>query len=179
MNRLLVALLLASAQPLAAQAPQKSEGATNPVMGSTRPHYERVKDYLLRAAEQMPEEHYAFRPTPEVRTFGEMIGHLADTQYYFCSTALGEENPQKEELEKTRTTKTALVEAIRASFEYCDRSYEMTDARVTRSVQLSGREQLPLSMLILNVGHGNEHYGNIVTYMRMKGLVPPSSQPRS
>jgi uncharacterized damage-inducible protein DinB len=126
----------------------------------------------------MPEEHYAFRPTPEVRTFAQLIGHIANTQYFFCSSALGEANPDARDFEKTHTTKTALSEVIQASFKYCDRAYAMPDAQATKWQAMKGwGERAPLSILILNIGHNNEHYGNIVTYMRMKGLVPPSSQP--
>lgn len=176
--RFVFVLALLSLQILSVQAAQDSSAAANPVIASTRPTYDQVKDYILRAVEQMPEEHFAFRPTPDVRTFGQLIGHIASTQYFFCSAALNERNPDTREFEKTHTTKAALTEAIRASFKYCDRAYEMTDAQATRRQAISGwGERAPLSILVLNIGHDFEHYGNIVTYMRLKGMVPPSSQP--
>jgi uncharacterized damage-inducible protein DinB len=151
----------------------------DPVMASTRPLYDQVKGYITRAADQMPEEHYPYRPTPEVRTFGELIAHIATTQYFFCAAALGEANPEPRDFEKGPTTRRVLTEGLQGSFKYCDRAYALSDAQVTKWQPIKGfGERAPLSILILNIGHNNEHYGNIVTYMRMKGLVPPSSQPR-
>jgi uncharacterized damage-inducible protein DinB len=149
-----------------------------PVMAATIPEYERVKGYLLRSAEQMPEEHYAFKPTPVIRSFGQLVGHVAATQYVFCAAARNEPNPRPEAFEKTRTAKAALVAALRASFEYCDSAFKMTDAQAITTVKIPNwGEQAPLSILVLNIAHDNEHYGNVVTYLRLKGLVPPSSQP--
>jgi uncharacterized damage-inducible protein DinB len=147
-------------------------------VASVRLTYDSVKDYILRSVDQMSEENYAFRPTPEVRTFGQIIGHLANDQYLFCSAALGEKNPEAQDIEKTRTNKAGLAEAIRASFKYCDRAYQMGDAQAIKWQAIQGfGERAPLAMLVLNAAHNDEHYGNIVTYMRIKGMVPPSSQP--
>jgi uncharacterized damage-inducible protein DinB len=157
---------------------QTATQAPGLVMAATVPEYERVKDFLLRSAEQMPEEHYAFKPTQAVRSFGEIVGHLAEVQYMFCAAARNEPNPQPEKFEKTRPTKARLVEALRASFSYCDTAYAMTDARATATVKIPDwGERAPLSILVLNISHDSEHYGNLVTYLRLKGLVPPSSQP--
>ena len=158
---------------------QAQQPPANPVVASARPLHEQVKGYILRAVDQMSEEHYGFRPTSDVRTFGQLIAHIATTQYVFCSAALGEPSPDARDFEKSHTTKAALTEAIQASFKYCDRAYEMSDEQATKWQTIKGwGERAPLSILILNIGHNNEHYGNIVTYMRLKGLVPPSSQPR-
>jgi uncharacterized damage-inducible protein DinB len=168
-------LLCCACTTLVSQAQQPP---ANPVVESARPLHEQVKGYVLRAVDQMPEEHYGFKPTPDVRSFGQLIAHIATTQYLFCSAALGEQNPETRDFEKSHTTKTALAEAIQASFKYCDRAYVMPDAQATKWQAIKGwGERAPLSILILNIGHNNEHYGNIVTYMRLKGLVPPSSQP--
>lgn len=161
-------------------AAQGAPAPSNPAVASVRLTYDSVKDNILRSVDQMSEENYAFRATPEVRTFGQIIGHLANDQYLFCAAALGEANPEtKQDFEKTRTNKAGLAEAIRASFKYCDRAYQMSDAQATKwqTIPRFG-ERAPLAMLVLNAAHDNEHYGNIVTYMRIKGLVPPSSQPQ-
>jgi uncharacterized damage-inducible protein DinB len=171
---LLLVFCISATLPVRAQQPP-----ANPIVESARPLHDQVKGYILRAVDQMPDEHYAFKPTPDVRNFGQLIAHVATTQYLFCSAALGEQNPDARDFEKSHTTKAALSEAIRASFTYCDRAYAMSDAQATRWQTIKGwGERAPLSILILNIGHNNEHYGNIVTYMRLKGLVPPSSQPR-
>ena len=174
MITIVFALLLA----LAGSGPSARQAPAGPVMAATIPEYERMKEYLLRSAEQMPEEHYAFKPTPVVRSFGQVVGHVASTQYVFCAAARNEPNPQTEEFEKTRTAKARLVEALRASFEYCDSAYKMTDTQATAVSKIPNwGERAPLSILVLNISHDSEHYGNIVTYLRLKNLVPPSSQP--
>jgi uncharacterized damage-inducible protein DinB len=171
-----IAVLLAVLSTFGNGSPQAKTSA-GPVMAATVPEYERVKEYLLQSAEQMPEEHYAFKPTPAVRSFGQLVGHVAGTQYVFCAAARNEPNPQPEDFEKTRTAKAGLVAALRASFEYCDFAFKMTDAQATATVKIPNwGERAPLSILVLNIAHDNEHYGNVVTYFRLKGLVPPSSQ---
>ena len=171
---------LAAAQGASAPVKPAAAAPSNPAVASVRLAYDSVKDYILRSVDQMSEENYAFRPTPEVRTFGQIIGHLANEQYVFCAAALGEPNPEtKQDFEKTRTNKAGLAEAIRASFKYCDRAYQMSDAQATKWQTIPDfGERAPLAMLTLNAGHNAEHYGNIVTYMRIKGMVPPSSQPQ-
>jgi uncharacterized damage-inducible protein DinB len=137
-----------------------------------------VKNNLVKAAEKMPEENYAFKPAPEVRSFGQIVGHVADAQYLFCSAALGEKNPAPG-IEKSKTTKADLVQALNEAFAYCDKAYNgMTDAHAAEMVKFFGRDQAKLTVLAFNNAHNDEHYGNIVTYMRMKGLVPPSSESR-
>lgn len=166
--------MAAAAMLLLPAAVAAQEG--NPLVTSTRALYDMSKGFITAAAEQMPEEHYGFRPTEEVRTFGELVGHIANAHYAFCSSALGERSPMSENLEQTKTTKADLVAALKASFEYCDRAYGLTDAQATEMTNVFGARQPKLYALNFNVAHDNEHYGNIVTYMRMKGLVPPSSQ---
>lgn len=134
-----------------------------------------AKGNVVKAAEQMPEEHFAFKPTPAVRSFGEIIGHVANANYMICSTALGEASPNKANLEKT-TAKADLVKAVKDSFGYCDKAYQMADAKALEAVDLFGAKTNRLGVLAFNAAHDMEHYGNLVTYMRLKGLVPPSSQ---
>jgi uncharacterized damage-inducible protein DinB len=136
-----------------------------------------VKNNILKSADKMPEEHYAFKPTPEVRSFGQLIGHIADAQYLFCSAALGEKNPAPG-IEKSKTTKADLSAAVKEAFAYCDKAYALSDDQVTQAVKFFGAERTKLGVLSFNSMHNMEHYGNIVTYMRLKGLVPPSSEGR-
>jgi uncharacterized damage-inducible protein DinB len=151
--------------------------ADSPLVGSTRVLYEQVKGFITQSAEQVPEADYGFRPTEGVRTFGQLIGHIANAHYMFCSTALGEQSPSRENLEETKTTKADLVAALSASFAYCDRAYTtMTDAQATEMVNVFGNQRPKLFALNFNVAHDMEHYGNIVTYMRIRGMTPPSSQ---
>ncbi|NIP57786.1 MAG: DinB family protein [Gemmatimonadetes bacterium] len=137
--------------------------------------YETVKGYLMASAEQASPELYDYRPTDEVRSFGQIIGHVANAQYAFCSGALQEESPSGRNLEEL-SSKAELVGALRESFEYCDRAYAMDEAAALETVQLFTRERTRLFALEFNMGHDFEHYGNLVTYMRSNGMVPPSSQ---
>ena len=148
-----------------------------PLVAHEKEIYGGVKRILLRAADKMPEEQYSFRPTEAVRAFGQIIGHIADSQYFFCSLALGETNPSTK-IEKTKTSKAELVAALKEAFAYCDRAYgAMTEATAIRTVPLFGGETPKLGVLGVNSLHSVEHYGNLVTYMRMKGIVPPTSEP--
>ena len=135
-----------------------------------------VSAWIERAAEKMPEEEYAFKPDPAVRSFGQILGHIADSNYLFCSAALGEKSPSQA-IEKTRTTKADLISALHEAFAYCGRAYDvLTDANANETVKAFGQERNKLGVLWFNSSHNLEHYGNAVVYMRSKGIVPPSSE---
>ena len=180
---LLLAAALAAAPQTPAAAPQAPAAATpaaQPAAGaqtaSIRGTYDLAKGWLLKAAEQVPEEHYAFKPTADVRSLGALFAHIADAQFGICGAASGEKPPMSG-VEKTRTTKAELRDALAASFAFCDKAFDsMTDARAAETVKffLPG-SHTRLGILAFNNAHDFEHYGNLVTYMRMKGLVPPSS----
>jgi len=111
-----------------------------------------------------------------VRTFGELVGHVADGQYEFCGPVAGD-NAKSPEVEKNKTSKADLIAALKVAFAYCDKTYAaMTDAQAADMVQFFGNNSAKLSILSFNNAHNMEHYGNMVTYLRIKGLVPPSSQ---
>lgn len=132
---------------------------------------------IQRAAEQMSDADFAFRPVATVRTFGQLVGHVAGAQKLYCATALGEKAGDEGDIEKTATTKAALVAALKSTTAYCERAYAQTDAAASAAVTVFGQKTTRLGALIDNASHNAEHYGNIVTYMRIKGMVPPSSQP--
>lgn len=162
-------LLLAGSLALSAQ---------EPISGGQQFLYNMVKNNLIKAADKMPEEHYAFKPTTDVRSFGQLIGHVADAQYLFCSPVLGKPNPAPG-VEKNKTSKADLVQALKDAFAYCDAAYNgLTDAQAVEMVKFFGRDQSKATVLSFNTVHNNEHYGNVVTYMRLKGLIPPSSERR-
>jgi uncharacterized damage-inducible protein DinB len=149
----------------------------NPLSAFNKFGYAQVKNILLRSAEKMPEENYNFKPTDGVRSFGQIVGHVADSQYFFCSIVLGEKNPTLK-IEQTKTSKTDLIAALKDAFAYCDKAYDgMTDASATQMVKLMGMDLPKLGVLMGNSMHSGEHYGNLVTYLRMKNIVPPSSEP--
>jgi uncharacterized damage-inducible protein DinB len=150
----------------------------DPLLAGQKALFEGTKNNLIRSAEKMPEQDYSFKPTPEVRSFGELVGHLADYQYVFCSAAAAEKPPVSG-IEETKHSKAELIQALKEGFAYCDKVYAgITDAKLADMVRLEGRSMAVLTALTVNTSHNNEHYGNIVTYLRMKGLVPPSSERR-
>jgi uncharacterized damage-inducible protein DinB len=136
----------------------------------------RSADYLAKSAAAVPESSYTFRPTASVRTFGQIIGHVAGSQYAICAMALGDKAPAEDEIERTRTTKGALIEALTQSTAYCQKAYAQSDAAVSATTDVFGSPGSRRSALLLNATHDFEHYGNVITYMRMLGMVPPSSQ---
>jgi len=148
----------------------------NPLSSWNKKAYSRVKDILLRSAEKMPEENYSFKPTDAVRSYGQILGHVADAQYMFCSIALGEQNPAPK-IEQSKTSKADIIAALNGAFTYCDKAYDtMTDVSGTQMVKLFGNDIPKLDVLTVNLMHNMEHYGNLVTYMRLKNIVPPSSE---
>ncbi len=163
------------------QGPSNSKGEPaaqpNPFSTFSKFAYGRVKTILVRSAEKMPEENYNFKPTDAVRSYGQIVGHVADAQYMFCSVALGEKNPGLK-IEQTKTTKADLVAALKDAVAYCDKAYDsMTDASGSQMVKLFDMDMPKLGALNINNMHDMEHYGNLVTYMRLKNIVPPTSEP--
>jgi uncharacterized damage-inducible protein DinB len=172
---LVLALSALGLTPLAAQSAENAGSTANPAVNTNRMVWDVFTKYITAVAEETPESTYAFRPAPEVRNLGQIIGHVANAQYLFCSTALGESGP-KQDIEKTRTRKPDLVNALKESTKYCTRAYGQTDRAAQQSVKLFGEQRTRLFALGLNAAHNAEHYGNLVTYLRMNGIVPPSSR---
>jgi uncharacterized damage-inducible protein DinB len=178
MYRLLVVFSVA-AIPVFAQSgtdAAKAAAMANPLSGAAKWMYQMSKVDLLKSAQEMPEENYSFKPVDTVRTFGQLVGHVADGQYEFCSAAVGDKS-QHASVEKSKTSKADLIAALQEAFSYCDKAYDMmTDAQAAQMMSFFGHDAPKLSILSFNIAHNMEHYGNMITYLRIKGLVPPSSQ---
>jgi uncharacterized damage-inducible protein DinB len=179
--RTATAVVVLFAAPLAFAQPKAADTAAataNPISMSLKNNYERVKKFIVAAADEMPPADYAFKPTPDVRSFGQLVGHVADASYMFCGVAKKETKPPvKASIEKTMTAKADLKKALADAFAYCDAVYAAsTDATLTSmQIELFGNKMPKFQALDINVAHDNEHYGNIVTYLRLKKLVPPST----
>jgi uncharacterized damage-inducible protein DinB len=191
-----VALLcLAFVVPAAAQSGQSS---TPPAQAPAPPppfstwlknYYTGNRNNLAKAAEKMPEEDYGTRPGADekVRTFGQLIGHIANANYFFCSAAKGEKDPHTTDYEKDVKTKADLVKGLNDSLAYCDAVYAaQTDGSLMETVTMTvaGRDGntrqvqfMRVTRLIQNVAHNNEEYGYAAVYLRMKNILPPSSEP--
>ena len=158
-----------------------SQPAPNPdaksLAGNIRMRQAQFAGVLKRSIDKMPEENFSYKPVDTVRSFGELASHVAESQYSFCSAAAGEKAPG---IKVPGTgTKAELSAAFSAASEYCDKVYKgLTDASAAEPVKMFGGDATRAGALSFNTAHLFEHYGNMVTYMRMKGIVPPSSEPR-
>ncbi|HEX4808764.1 MAG TPA: DinB family protein [Bryobacteraceae bacterium] len=162
-------LFAAACVVLSAQDPAASFAA------EAKQAYSRLETNLLKAAEKVPEEDYSFRATPDVRPFGELVAHVAQAQNRMCGTLLSSSQPAP----TPGKTKAELVAALKASNEACDAAYSsVNDSNQAEVVGTGFLRHSRLGLLELNLQHDNEMYGTMCVYMRLKGLVPPSSEPK-
>ena len=142
----------------------------------TKQYYASVKGNLTRAAEKMSDADYSFKASPDIRTFGELIAHVADAQTGFCSTVNGS---PKRGTAAGKTSKADLVAALKDSFAECDKAYDsLTDANAGEMLKFRNADRSRIGILTFNLIHDNEEYGYLAVYMRVKGVVPPSSEKR-
>jgi uncharacterized damage-inducible protein DinB len=165
------ALLLVSAlvAPAAAQTP------TDPLSAALKRQWDGVALNLKEAAEKMPAEKYSFKPSPDVKAYAGEMGHAANTHYFFCARIKGEANPNKIDFEK-ETNKDALVKAVIASNEYCSAAINGANDKWLMEMIGQGAQSQPRgAVLAAHIAHSNETYGTVVPYLRMSGVVPPST----
>ena len=169
------AMALASLSTLMSTAPASAQ-ATDPTVASVKAIYEEVKGYITKSAAQVPEDKYKFQPTKEVRTMGQLFGHIANASAMFCNTAGGMNAGGPASDAEKMTSKADLQKALAAGFAACDHAFMMINAKTaSESVTLFGQKHSRIGALAFNNAHLFEHYGNLVTYMRINGMVPPSS----
>lgn len=174
----------APANPDAAPAPATpaaaSPAAADAVSGAIRNAWQAARLNIRESADLMVEADYGFRPVDSVRTFAQMLTHVAGANYTFCSAARGETSPQGEDsFENKVTARADIIRVLDESLVYCDAAYTgATDASLAETIAqpFGGGDGPRAAALIGNIGHLNEHYGNLVTYFRVKGIVPPSSR---
>ena len=176
MTRQLTAVALAALilTPAAAFA----QASTNPFTDAVKAQLAQIKAPVTRTAEKVGEDLYSFKPTPDVRSLGQLIGHIADGNNGLCSAASGMK-PAVTGIEKSKTTKADLQKALADSFAFCEQAIASMDDKKGAELTKSNLGMQPrLMVFAFNNSHVNEHYGNLVTYMRLKGIVPPSSEPK-
>lgn len=157
------------------QAPAGSQpaGPAGEVQGT----YARLKVNILKAAEAMPAEGYKFKPTPEVRTFARVVNHISEAQLHSCGVANHTAAGDLAKVPPETADKTAIVEALKASYAECDKAYAgLTDANIADLLDAGTAKRSRVGLLWGNVSHDNEQYATLALYMRLKGLVPPSSE---
>ena len=155
---ILCCLLAPAATSFAQSTPEKTPDVSTDV----RNGFNEVNEWVTKAAEMVPAEKYSYRPVDTVRTFGQLIAHITDSYNYFCAHAVGNKVEWSTPAEKGATDKDTLLPKLKEAVGKCNAAYS------------SGNGQL--RPLFTNVGHTSLHYGNIITYMRMMGKVPPSSR---
>jgi len=138
--------------------------------------YTAIQRDLLEAAELMPEADYLFKPTPEMRPFGQLISHVALTQFRTCSLLQGGPSPKAAEKEETPRSKAVLIALLKESATFCNPLVTaMTDESMVQLIKAGPVEAARGLMLIGLSVHGNEVYGTIAVYLRLKGIVPPTT----
>jgi uncharacterized damage-inducible protein DinB len=148
---------------------------SNPLSSAVKQNYAGIKNNLLKGAEKMPEADYTFKPAAESRTYGAVVTHIAAVQGAICASAKGEDK----KFDDTKTGKADAVALMKQAFDYCDPIYEsLTDANGVEMGKMFGRDMAKFSILNFGVIHDNEMYGTMAVYLRAKGIVPPSSEPR-
>jgi uncharacterized damage-inducible protein DinB len=169
--KLLTAVIVLAAVASAQQTP------ANPLVTVSKNVFAMTaKDDVLRSVDKIPDALWSFQPVPTVRTVAQLFAHIADAQYEFCGLVTEGKSVSKN-IENTRKTKAEIVPALKEAFAYCDAAYDkLTDANAAEMVPFMGMRITKLGAMDFNTAHTMEHYGNLVTYMRIKGIVPPSSE---
>ena len=160
--------------------PASAFAQTNPFNDAAKAQFAAIKNNIIRTAEKVPEDLYDFKPTPDVRSLGQLIAHIADGNFGICGAGASMKPPMSG-IEKSTggKGKAALQKTLAASFEFCEKAWDSMDAtRAPEMVKTFLGNQPRWSTLQFNTSHVWEHYGNLVTYMRLKGIVPPSSEPQ-
>jgi uncharacterized damage-inducible protein DinB len=156
-------------------APATQAAGTDATIASVKTLYEAVKGFVTKAAAMVPEDKYKYQPTKEVRTMGALFGHVANATAMFCNTASGMQMPMAGDAEKL-ASKAEIQKAMATAFSACDHAFQMINAgNANEGVKLFGQSHTRIGAMAFNNAHIYEHYGNIVTYMRINGMVPPSS----
>jgi hypothetical protein len=171
--------VLALAVPAAqAQAPpQPPPPLTISLANGLQRGYDNIKRNLTEMSQGTAEGDYPFMPTKDVRTFGQLLGHAANSQFNTCSAAKGEANPNQGNDNEKKATKAEFVKALADSFAYCDGVFAaLTDASAVEYIKQGQNEVMRAVALANLVAHSNEVYGTAVPYYRLKGLVPPSTE---
>jgi uncharacterized damage-inducible protein DinB len=175
---ILIATALIAAPAAAFAQGQAPAGQTFTLSGNMQRGYTNIERNLLEAAEKMPDADYAFKPTPDVRPFGQLVAHVALSQFSTCAALKGDAAPpHKDDKEDTARTKAELVTLLKDSTAYCDPALTPLKDEDMPVLTKSGPNQVAKGLFLLGtVTHGNEMYGTMSVYLRLKGIVPPSTE---
>lgn len=179
------AVLARQGSPSKAAPAAGTQAAASPITDSVKGYYNNIRTWITKSTDVMAEKDYGWHPTTmpasdkaEIRTFGGLIGHIAQENFTFCAAAAGATQPAGTDTIDKKTAKADLQKALADSFAYCDKMWAGTNdknAATPTTLPFGLGNSTRLGTLVFNTTHDSEHYGNIVTYLRAKGLVPPSS----
>jgi uncharacterized damage-inducible protein DinB len=156
------------------QAPEKQKFQMVP---SALRGYHNLQRNLAEAAEKMSDADYAFKPTPQMRPFSQLVAHVALSQFGNCSVLKGQPDPHKDDKEETYKTKAEALALLKASTALCDDAVNnVTDQNMLEMVPIPQGEVARGLLLTGTNSHGNEMYGTMAVYLRLKGIVPPSTE---
>jgi uncharacterized damage-inducible protein DinB len=145
--------------------------APNPLTTTLSIFRSNMQDKIMKAADAMPESKYSYRPTKEVRSFGEIVIHVADISYILCANSKGENPPHA--MAAAKGAKAEIMAYLKGAFAYCDGAYSgFTDAHLNDPADFFGFKTNKMFILTQVGNHDALHYGNLVTYLRINGLVP-------
>src|SRR5688572_30627032 len=153
MKIFILCCLLLSAGSVFAQAQSPNE--------DVRKSFNEINDWVLKSADMVPADKYSYKPVDTVRTFGQLVAHIADSYNYFCARGAGRQVEWVTPIENGNTDKDTVLPKLKEAIGRCNATYSAANAQ--------------FGPLMVNVGHTSLHYGNMITYMRMIGLKPRSS----
>lgn len=159
--RALVGVLVCCVALVVAREPLSAQNGGGDVKAALKSGFDEVNGWITQAVERVPAAQWNYRPVETVRTFGQLVTHVADGYAYFCAKATDPNVRWSDAIEKGTTDRAAAIAALQRAAASCTRAHDAANANAGN--------------LMANIAHANLHYGNMVTYMRMLGLVPPSS----
>ena len=166
-----IVLLAIAGSTLSAQSPTPTTGPASEVLRS----YSTLKPNVIKAAEKMPEADFQFKPVEDIRTFARVVNHVTEAQFRVCGALNGSKDIAKPPADTA--DKATIVAALKASYDECDKAYgALTDSNIVEMVTLGQNKRSRIGMAWGNVSHDNEQYAELSTYLRLKGIAPPTSE---
>jgi hypothetical protein len=169
----LAARAQAPAMSMPMPAPPSSTTAENDMLRS----YNGLKANILKSADEMPVDGYSYKPEPDMRTFARILNHVSEAQFHTCSALNATPAASLPTVPPETADKASIITALKASFAECDKAYAaLTDANLLEKVSMGPLTRTRVSLAWGNVAHDDEQYSALATYLRLKGLMPPSSE---
>ncbi len=159
------------------QTPAAPQASVTTVAGEVQGSYERIKPNVMKAADKMPPADYVYKPTPDIRTFARVVNHVTEAQFRSCGAMNGKDQNDWTKPPADTADKATIIDALKASFAECDKAFaSLTDANMSEMKPVGPVKRSRIGLAWGTVSHDNEQYATLALYLRLKGLVPPSSE---